>query len=66
MPNEKAYTEALPSRTMEEKLEKGWLRKEMEMAVKRYEKMPQWKKDMYNAQFDHEEEISESRRGAFG
>ena len=66
MPIWKDYTEALPSRTMEEKLEKGWLRKEMEMAVKRYEKMPQWKKDMYNAQIDYEEELSESRRGAFG
>ncbi len=66
MPNEKAYTEALPSRTMEEKLEKGWLKKEVEMAVKRYEKLPQWKKDMYNAQLDHARELSESGRYAFG
>ena len=65
MPIWKAYTEALPARTVEEKLEKGWLREEVEMAVKRYEKLPQWKKDMYNAQIDYERELSESGRCAY-
>ena len=65
MPIWKTYTEALPSRTMEEKLEKGWLKKEVEMAVKRYEKLPQWKKDTYNAQIDYERELSESGRFAY-
>ncbi len=66
MPNEKAYTEALPARTVEEKLKKGWLREEVELSQKRYAKMPQWEKDMYAAQFDHARELAESSRGAFG
>ena len=65
MPIWKAYTDALPSRTVEEKLEKGWLRKEVELSQKRYAKMPQWKKDLYAAQFDHARELAESGRYAF-
>ena len=30
-----------------EKLEQGWLKKQVEECMKRYEKMPRWQKDLY-------------------
>ena len=35
-----------------EKLEKGWLKKQIEESVKRREKMPQWQRDLYIQDLD--------------
>ena len=54
MPNEKAYTAARPALTMEEKLEKGWLKEQMEESVARFDKLPKWKQDMLLARLEYD------------
>ncbi len=54
MPDEKSYTAARPAPTMEEKLEKGWLREQMEESVARFAKLPKWEQDMYRARLEYD------------
>ena len=54
MPNEKAYTATRPALTVEEKLEKGWLKEQMEKSVARFDKLPKWKQDMLLARLEYD------------